>query len=668
MYLSNIKLWNFRKYWPSTFPFPDKPNLDLNFNTWLNILIWANDSWKTAILDAIKIVLKTNTWEWIKVDKDEDFHQDTRNIKIQLRFDNFEVDEARHFAEFLCVDTTIPADPKAYLILNCEISKNIDRVFPFDIKAWPDWELWILTAEQREYLNVTYLKPLRDVKTEFIPKKWSRLSTILESHEAFKGKWKSHLLFKKFEEFNITIEEYFKTSITHWSEIDSNWKSIKDKIDNFIQEFLDSNDEWNFWVNPWELKNILEKLELTLKDNINPWLWSLNRLFIASELLHLQRDYDGLELWLIEEIEAHIHPQAQMKVIESLQNKIKGTKTQLIITTHSPNLASKVKLENLIICDWWNAFPMWKDYTELAKEDYRFLERFLDVTKSNLFFSKWVILVEWWAEEIILPTFAKLLKALKVFWEESKDLTQAEVSIVNVWNDTFFRYAKIFERIKEPFMDKKVAIVTDIDLRPDEYKSYPKIKEKLDLETNPDEQIKILKLNNIISWFTPAEIFNARQNKTIENVAQNIQTFLTDDDKWTLEYSLWLFPKFQRLLFKAILNAFFEKQKYIDKKKKLNFLLFRYKDFETNFLALWTSSKEISFNLYSQILWEIQIAWMAKVELSKTVVAQYFAEFLEDEINKIENWKTSILEKLDFENISSISYLVNAIKYVSKQE
>ena len=55
MYLSNIKLWNFRKYWPAN-NFESNPNLDLNFESWLNVLIWANDSWKTAILDAMELI------------------------------------------------------------------------------------------------------------------------------------------------------------------------------------------------------------------------------------------------------------------------------------------------------------------------------------------------------------------------------------------------------------------------------------------------------------------------------------------------------------------------------------------------------------------------------------------------------------------------------------
>ena len=68
------------------------------------------------------------------------------------------------------------------------------------------------------------------------------------------------------------------------------------------------------------------------------------------------------------------------------------------MTTHSPNLASKVKLDNLIICRGDKAFPMGSDFTELEKGDYLFLERFLDVTKANLFFAQGVILVEGDAE------------------------------------------------------------------------------------------------------------------------------------------------------------------------------------------------------------------------------------------------------------------------------
>ena len=133
--------------------------------------------------------------------------------------------------------------------------------------------------------------------------------------------------------------------------------------------------------------------------------------YIATELLLLKRtNYYGLKLSLIEEVEAHLHPQAQLRLIEYLQNEIAGkSKVQLIMTTHSPNLASKVKLDNLIICKGEKVFPMRSDFTELEKGDYLFLERFLDVTKANLFFAQSVILVEGDAENILIPVIADIL-------------------------------------------------------------------------------------------------------------------------------------------------------------------------------------------------------------------------------------------------------------------
>ncbi len=107
---------------------------------------------------------------------------------------------------------------------------------------------------------------------------------------------------------------------------------------------------------------------------------------MASELLHLNKNnWDGISLALIEELEAHLHPQAQMQVVETLQ---KQSNIQLILTTHSPNLASKVKLENLILCCGNSAFPLGEQFTKLNKIDYGFLERFLDVSKANLFLQK----------------------------------------------------------------------------------------------------------------------------------------------------------------------------------------------------------------------------------------------------------------------------------------
>lgn len=628
MYLSNIKLWNFRKYWPAN-NFESNSNLDLNFESWLNVLIWANDSWKTAILDAIKLVLRPNTWEWIRIDIEEDFFKDKNKLKIELTFADLKDFEARHFAEFLIIE-----DDTEKLVLSCEISHNWEKVFHYDVKAWKNWELWILSAEQRELLNVTYLKPLRDVKTEFIPKKNSRISAILQAHKAFKNKKESHILMKFFEDFDTSIEKYF----SEWLEIKENkwwqeitnkyeeWKELKEEIDKYIKNFLEKDKEWKFWVSDGTLKNILERLELTIKEAINPWLWSLNRLFIASELLHLEKENDGLKLWLIEEIEAHIHPQAQMKVIEALQEKADKSGIQIILTTHSPNLASKVKLKNLIICANDNAFPMGSEYTNLNPSDYGFMERFIDVTKSNLFFSEWVIFVEWWAEEIILPSLAKILKNLNILqW----NLTENQVSVVNIWHASFWRYKRIFERKNsKENMWKNIAIITDLDKKP--------------WEAGDEDIISI----------------HNTKTQNLTNALFNIQWFVSPI--WTLEYCLGLFKPFQKHLYHAILLAF--KDKY-EAKTKFEDLDKFINDFKNNsdekINKLWSTNEEIATKLCNMILWEEQIPWFSKLKLSKAIIAQFFANFLEENINEF--------QEEDFKTESSISYLINAIKHACNE-
>ena len=56
MYLSKLRLWNFRKYSDGA---DNKPGVEIHFHEGLNVLIGENDSGKTAIIDAIRYVLRT---------------------------------------------------------------------------------------------------------------------------------------------------------------------------------------------------------------------------------------------------------------------------------------------------------------------------------------------------------------------------------------------------------------------------------------------------------------------------------------------------------------------------------------------------------------------------------------------------------------------------------
>lgn len=517
MYLSNIKLWNFRKYGSDTFDI-DKPNLDLNFTEGLNVLIGENDSGKTAIIDAIKIVLKTHSYEYIKIEAD-DFYNNSDRLRIELKFKGLLDEEAKNFTEWLTWEGQ-GEDSTPILRVFYDVRRKDYKILPSEVKAGADTEGYSLTAEAREYLKATYLRPLRDAENELISKRNSRLSQILLGDDIFKEKNIPHPLVEKFERINTEVEEYFRSA--------EGAGHIKDNIDSYIKGFYGEEKESLFEASKNDIKSILEKLSLSLNGQKNVGLGTLNRLFMAAELLHLNKEnWEGLRLGLIEELEAHLHPQAQMQVIETLQ---KQDEVQLIITTHSPNLASKIKLKNLIICNGNNAFPMGKDYTELNEDSYVFLEKFLDVTKSNLFFAKGVILVEGWAEEILIPSLAKAIGI---------DLTAKGVSVVNIGNVGFDHYSNIFLRKNAPFMDIPVAVVTDCDVK--EYKK------------NGNNYIKKDGLEQKIA----AEI--DKKDKTFKNV----KYFITP--RWTLEYSLFLSQsltaKFQEIV-KSI-------HKKID--KKVNF-------------------------------------------------------------------------------------------------
>lgn len=610
MYVSELRLRNFRKFGTkgntSMIDETKSPDLVVKFNKWLNLLLGENDSGKTAIIDALKIILKTHSAERIKIDK-EDFTEWTNNLRIECLIKSKFSDEdttasrARWFTEWLSFDES--NNPELRLILN--VRKMNDRIEPYEVKAGADFYWYQLSAEAKDRLKCTYLKPLRDAETELLAKKWSRLSQILEWHPLFINK-ESHQFLTRFKKLNKFLKWYFWDS--------RRWKEITDTIVQYLEQFYGSSINVPFSVNDPNLKNILELLKLAYED-IKKWLGNQNLLFIATELLHLKRDdNECLKLWLIEEIEAHLHPQSQMRVVETLQTETESW-VQLIISTHSPNIASKIKLENITLCSQKGVFNLSSNNTKLEPTDYTFLERFLDVTKANLFFARWILLVEWWWEEILLPVLAKKL------WY---DLTQRGVSVVNVWNIAHLRYARIFWRqIEWENIWIRVAIVVDLDIKP------------ADIETK-----KTIEIQNKQSKF--------------EWISEDIKLFISPE--WTLEYCIARSSLLKPLLLQAMINT--QKEEY----------LYKIESWERQTASAILNSIQISDlqsfseeEIYKQIASGTKIWNLYAEKISKSILAQQLASLLEEKDNVFfEELKQEM--ETDADN-KGIKYLFDAIKH-----
>lgn len=601
MYVKNLKLWNFRKYGNDEEFRLDSPNLNLNFNPDFNVLVGENDSGKSAIIDALKIIFKTHSFEWIRIEPN-DFHEQKERLRIEVRLEDLTVEEAKNFIEWLgWIGEGEEAKPYLRLILDVKRNSTTGEIKFYDVKAGVDDEGAILNAEAREYLKTTYLKPLRDAGSELVPRQNSRLSQILQGHHAFKNRKDDHVLVKIFENFNEEITNYFLGEDAEGNQItDQNGKALKAEIDKYIKEFYDSNGESLFEVTSGTLKNILERLELSIKEVINPGLGTLNKLFISSELLHLRKEgWSGLRLGLIEELEAHLHPQSQMRVVEYLQ-RFSGI--QLILTTHSPNLASKINLKNLIVCNDNQAFPMGSEYTNLDQKQYKFLEKFLDVTKADMFFAKGLILVEGWSEEILIPSIARKI---------GLDLTKYGVSIINVGNLGFANYTNIFLRKTEPFMNIPIAVVTDSDIRPF----------KVNRTTNTD--------GNIIESFDNLNIqeFETQTLAKITSIsskdAQCLKHFVSK--YWTLEYCL------------AHSNSLSELFKETAKKVHSH--------------TDWVNFDEVLKRLLN-----------TKNGLKKTEIAYIMASIIDNDGEKYEKSNITINHE---DAADEIQYIINAIKYAT---
>jgi len=180
-----------------------------------------------------------------------------------------------------------------------------------------------------------------------------------------------------------------------------------------------------------------------------------------GSITYMKRNAKILSFLAVEECEAHLHPAMQYKFLRFLQdNNLNGHVRQIFMTSHSTQIASAVKLDDLICLTSPELGKINVGYPRLIyrgdddKVSKQYVQRFLDATKADMFFANRLIFVEGIAEELLLPVFARYL---------NKNLTDEHVLVVNMGGRYFQHFLKLFDANNSYTINKKIVCLTDID-------------------------------------------------------------------------------------------------------------------------------------------------------------------------------------------------------------
>jgi len=464
VYLGKLSICNFRKL----------KSVEFEFEPGLNILVGPNNVGKTAVIDALRGLLNNQDEPGPRLSEDDIYRKKGESpagaIEFHYVFRGLTLDNEADFLPALVPNTR--GELEAHLhVRYSDPDKSTGRL---RVKRWSGLhEESLLSSEMLEDLRGVYLPPLRDAAFGLRPSRSSQLARLLNILADDAGKLSIDEALKKLDE-----------ELKQQQPLIDVQGAITDRHSSMVGAQL--AQELQVGISASDFKRFSARLSLAVDDfEIEQnGLGFNNLIFMAVVLSELARNqesaYRGL---IVEEPEAHLHPQLQAVLLRYLEN-IKATQeaatpercetnsqtnhvqtspqvpassgdtpVQVFVTSHSPNFASIAKLSSLICLtetDQGTASFLPRSIV-FAKGKREKLERYLDVTRAELFFARRIIFVEGAAELTLVGLLAQRC---------GHNLRDHAVSLISVEGLNFDCFLPLFGRGK---ICIPVAVITDAD-------------------------------------------------------------------------------------------------------------------------------------------------------------------------------------------------------------